>query len=146
MQKFILPTADLVDRFKDYEYFLVFYEDGIRGLIRDLVQRQAGYLQYEQELTNTKELFDFVDRRIFLYDNSPEAICSQYNENINWNGILIVLIETLDTLIKETLLGFFNKSNYIICKHSYEWVGNDLVISFITKTNHVKKFNNRFIK
>jgi len=134
--KYILPTSDLVRQFKPHERLFNFYEDGIKGLIRDTILLSAAYRyhlfafsrynnsQYAPRPTIADGLLEKVLRD---YDNSLDAHLERFQQNTNSSYYVETVVKLIDHAVGEMMADIFQSTAYDVSKTDWQWHGSDLV-------------------
>lgn len=131
MLRVVLPTADIVREFRGYEPIFCFYEDGIRGVVRDSVLLSNGMYEHELDecISHQSSLIEtFINRVVEEYENS---IHRRYIENTyakNSPSITLELVVAqINSMVNTMTRALFMLRAYEICKSRWQWVGDDLI-------------------
>lgn len=133
----LLPTAPIIQEHKGFEAIFCFYEDGIKGLVRDLVVRLA-------ERPSTEEASRaFIDRVIYDYECSLHV---RYLENTYGAEYPQWVIETVIVWLEkeiDDMLAPFRIERFTITSRHILWIGNDLFtkIHFIKPSDDTYQFH-----
>lgn len=128
-----LPTRDIVRHFKDFERLFSFYEEGIKGLVRDTVLLSSAWVlgrnisiqPYSPHPVVADGLLEKVMRD---YASSSEAMMQRLSENTSAEAYVELVTEMIDRAVGEMMYTLFVSSVYDVSKTEYSWVGDDLVI------------------
>lgn len=123
MLKLLLPTSDIFLSHKHFEPLLYFYEDGVRGLVRDTV------LLSSQPLPGSEDVQALRERLVAEYDRCANA---RFLENSmrrhEYASFLVEMAaEEIDYRVAEMMWQFLRGRVYEVCKTRWKWVGADLV-------------------
>lgn len=132
MAKFILPTNDILRELEHLEHMFVFYEGGIRGVIKDTVLLSNAwelthYSSAKHDGIRPITAHGLVDKIIRDYENSPNAIFLHYSENTRGSVHVELASELIDNAVSDMMSLIFKHLVYDVCKTQWEWIGNDLL-------------------
>lgn len=129
IERLILPTGDLVRQFRDYERLFVFYQDGVKGIIRDTIvlSDDGSYLPKREQCASGNRFL--IERIVRLYENSAEALCAFHQENTTAVDSVEVAVTEIHTAVAEMLQWLLAKHEYYVCRHQHQWLGNDLLVT-----------------
>lgn len=113
VNKIILPTDDIVEELASVECLFVFYRNGIKGIIEDLM------------VDNNKNKIDEI---INCYNNTPLGRFYHFTDNAFNDFIIEIYLELIHTQLKNILRMIFYNTSYSIRNHNFKWVGNNIVI------------------
>lgn len=125
---FILPTAEIVTEFKHLEPVLCFYDDGLKGLIKEIVLRNTA-----ADLSGQKSQ-DLAQEIVSAYEHSMHV---RYMENTLRHADPSIYIELfvtqLDEILAELLTLLFAST---LRTHRWDyrgsrWIGNDLLVRLV---------------
>lgn len=117
----ILPTYAILSDFKESEGLFCFYDDGMKGIVRDLII----YGENGRSITDSTYITEKILRD---YNNSPEATISRFTDRIDMGTYVELITSLLDVAVGEMLDVLFCKLSYRISKTQYHWIGSDLLI------------------
>ena len=120
----ILPTADIVREFEDYESVFCFYDEGLRGVIKDIV------LYNTVTDTTGEQTSMLVQDVISVYEHSLYVRYLENTLSISQPEICIeMMVIQLESAVSKMLKALFVKElqRYRWDRSSYEWLGNDLI-------------------
>jgi hypothetical protein len=115
----ILPTADIVREYETAERTFSFYEDGLRGVIRDLIlysntgKGSGNYIQ---------------DKILREYSNTPEAVTSRIMENFMTEIYVETLVEVIFNSVSIMMQTLLPHVAHSISVTEHQWNCNDLII------------------
>lgn len=129
MEKHILPTAQAIVEFGLMEYVLEFYEDGVRGLVRDHVLLVTDLLAGAEDRETFFDEDPLKTKIISMYENSL-----QYRNDVAMGVANKRLAEALGA--SETvrhwaygmMYGIFPCDVLSVDVVRWRWLGNDLVV------------------
>lgn len=137
-ERFVLPTGKIIHTFNTFEPVFCFYEEGVRGLVRDTVLLNTGdpegraYVDSDEaRIKRGKLLFaeGLLERVIAQYENSLDL---RYLENTLGQycaeSIVRMMVEQIDLAVAQMLRDYFGGQVYQMCKSRWKWVGTDLLI------------------
>ena len=131
---YILPTYTIVAQFKEFENLFTFYDEGIKGVIRDAVILSAAYNLYDypeslyhppKERTN-----GLRDKVLADYDQSLEAKWSNFELSRYPNNTILIeiIVDKLEDAVEQMMRGIFRRDIYDVAPGGHKWIGNDLAI------------------
>ena len=115
----ILPTAEIVKEYEAAERTFSFYEDGLRGVIRDLIL----YSNAEKKSGNYIQ-----DKILREYSNTPEAVMSRIMENFVTEMYIELLVEVIFNSVSNMMQMLLPQTVYTISVIEHQWSCNDLII------------------
>lgn len=125
---FILPLAEFVTEFKHLEPVLCFYDNGLKGLIKEIVLRNtAADASGQRSEALVKEI-------VTSYEHSMHVRYMENTLKVTDPSIYIELfVIQLDELLAELLLLLFSQS---LQTHRWDyndsaWIGNDLLVRMV---------------
>lgn len=124
MRKFLLPTTELFFEFRHYEQVLLFHDEGVRGVIRDLVLLSTGIPNHDEEAQDLLK---------YLLEEYNRSIDLRYLENtLRYPNAVAVMVEIAVTEIHQAveamMAQYFRNLVYDICKARWQWLGADLIL------------------
>ncbi len=143
--RFILPTSEIIRTFKAKEELFEFYEEGIRGLVRDIVMRPRAFdtvqicdgVGYNKDAMILEEL---VAQVVSQYENSLHY---RYIENtrahIHPSCLVEVVVLCVEDAVSQMLRGFFAGFAYDVCKSNWQWLEDDLVVTITFQRDACEK-------
>lgn len=142
MSLVILPTTEIIQEVGQFDELFSFYDDGIRGVVRDNVLHsdlsEISELPVMRTPSNPYWIQKLNERIVFEYCNSPRALNLYYTENTCEDMYVELIAEWVNVLVFEMLKTLFVRSDLDILTRDWYWIGNDLVV----KINHNKATNN----
>lgn len=138
----ILPTSEIIRDLESFDEMFSFYDNGIRGIVRDnVLQSDLSHIS-EVPVLRTNAIPHWIqklnDRIVFEYTNSHQAIRQHYLENTSDTLYVELVAEYVNALVFEMLKTLFVQSHLDIQTTGWRWIGNDLLI----RVTHNKDFNN----
>lgn len=132
MAIYILPTNDIVKEFMDFESMFIFYEGGVKGIIKDTVllseaSQYGRYASFENKGVRKLMAKGLMDKILSDYSNSAEAVFLRYSENTSSSVQIELVTELIDNAVSDMMNCIFVRTVYDICKTRWEWIGNDLI-------------------
>lgn len=129
MLAIILPTTPIVKGFSQYENLFCFYDDGVKGVVKDhvLVSRSC-LVSFYEDIQKTDKSVRLMDEIIQKYETSLHR---QYMEN-TYNGckpihMLEDIINEIEREVNNMMYLYFFEHPYSI-ERGVKWVGDDLII------------------
>jgi hypothetical protein len=127
---FVLPTADIVREYQDFDPLFVFYEDGIRGVIRDSILLSEGWsvkpTRYREVQSWRDTRTRFLEKVLRDYSNSPEAVLTRLLENTSAEMYVELVTEDIMRRVMGMMHDVFRHLVYDVSKAEWKWIGNDL--------------------
>lgn len=131
MPKVVLPTADLLKDFAHLERMFDFYEDGLRGLVRDMVltadavDTPSSRVEdaFKQALQNT----GLIEKVMRDYAHSADARFNFLTGTGSEQIEVEIAVEHIYQIVLEMMAQLFRRAVYEICKQEWQWLGDDLV-------------------
>lgn len=126
MTTYLLPTADIVREFKQYDAVFYFYEEGIKGIVRDVVLFSTGN-DPEAGIDVKQMVMNRVNEEIDRHD------LIRYYENTHgsqWPTLVIeLIIEQIEQAVRVMLDSIFMQLFYEVSwkGDSYDWLGDDMM-------------------
>lgn len=117
----VLPTFELLKEFRESEQLFYFYDDGLRGVIRDIIIYGDGGKPINDETYVTEKI-------LREYNNTPEAVMSKFTDNVDSNVLIELIASLIDNAVGEMMGILFPGYSYSISKTDYRWLGDDLAI------------------
>lgn len=133
MPSVALPTAGIVHEYRDCEALFSFYEDGLKGLIRDMVlvsdSRPPMHKPTAEEIK--QEFLDsgLPERIMTQYAQSPDARFLAHTGNTTHEAFIEMAAEVIYQSVVEMMNSLFLRLVYEVRKQRWSWIGNDLVVS-----------------
>jgi hypothetical protein len=124
----ILPTAEIVTEFREYESTLFFFEDGLKGVVKDLV------------LSNTVSDPTGMALRMLtaqVVSNYENSLHVRYMENtlgtISPSIYIELIVEQLEIAVSAMLRQILRDMlpTYRWDHRQHRWLGNDLIANLI---------------
>lgn len=115
----ILPTADIVREYRDFERLFCFYRNGLKGVIEDIVLFSS-----PEEEAATKYILEKI---VAEYSHTPESILSKMMEKDTDTYVELITV-ALDDSINDMMRTLFPKIKYIIAHMECRWYCDDLII------------------
>lgn len=116
----ILPTADIVQDCQEFEPVFCFYNNGIKGLVRDIVDLAASP-HYDDEIAAFKDMvmseYDQSINRRYL-ENTHQGMAQDF--------MIEMVIEQIAHGVQELFQQFFKQMIYRV-DNTEKWLGNDLL-------------------
>jgi hypothetical protein len=133
MPKVVLPTAEILKTFKDFEHLFDFYEDGLKGVVRDMVftadtfQAQPDRVRdaFKQALQNS----GLIEKIMRDYSMSPEAQFHFHVGSHTQESAVEIAAQCIYVVVLQTMSNLFMRAVYEISKQEWDWVGQDLIAS-----------------
>lgn len=136
MRRLIVPTSDLVREFWHCEPLLCFYDEGVRGLIRDTVLLNCGVPAGSFSLHRRRKeppLFSdgLLDHVLGEFERSLEV---RFLENTlpqraeSASFAVEAVVEAIDEAVARMMREFLLRDIYEICKTRWQWIGYDLLV------------------
>lgn len=137
---FLLPTAEIIWEHRQWEPLFCFYDEGVRGIVRDLVllqnhQRDDLPPVYEQLWAQVEDAYE-------------RSLNVRYLENTLGQITPLVYIETavaeLDAMVTAMLAVLFGRKTYRVAHDpvDYRWVGDDLLTAILfSRSVHVPRYS-----
>ena len=122
---YILPTAEIIYQFKEFEELLAFYPGGLRGIVRDCILRADSDLITECSNRITETVVEDV---VMEYENSADAVLQRFMENTSNATYVEVIAETIEIAIRDMLIPLFGLINYAVVPKTFQWKNDDIVI------------------
>lgn len=123
MRKFILPAGEIILSLRDFEPLLCFRDEGVRGVVRDLVllsscpkTREEEYAQY------FNELIDQYEQSVHLRWMENTFRHSEYA-----SYLVERLLDQADLAVYEMVRQYFTGLDYEVDRKDCEWLGLDLI-------------------
>lgn len=138
LQRMILPLADILDSYMQYDAIFCFYEGGIRGLIKDAVyesslrdessELRAHYRQYRNVDPLVEYALDkfFDNLELVSRSNAVYAELSRDNEMV-----IRFVTEAIVLDIWEVMRVFVGPVEYTVVDHSLKWFHRDMLATLI---------------
>ena len=134
----ILPTAEIITRFKGFEELFGFYDDGLKGVIRDTILTSQAYdLVKRRYPTGHKNkciimASGLMDKILRDYHNSADAMFLHRIENTNAATYVEEAAILIDQAVHEMMRVLFAKIVYDMCMDGSVWLGDDLMTKVYT--------------
>lgn len=125
MALYVLPTGEIIREFKNFEEMFSFYEEGIKGVVRDMVLLSDDITPGDPKSSTTQGLLDKILRE---YMNSPEAVIQHLLENTSAANFVEFISEALKMMVQDMMRRLFTNALYEISKTEWQWIASDLVI------------------
>lgn len=124
--RIVLPTFGLYAAHLDKEPLFSFREEGVLGVIRDLVLLSGGP---ESRGHRFSAYEDFVQQLLFEYENNVELrLCENSLRKSDYSGFALELsCEQLEVAVQEMMRLMFRDVLFDICKTRWQWLGADLL-------------------
>ena len=131
-RKFILPIADLVDEYAQYDGVFSFYEGGIRGLIRDAVfessRREGAPLLLEHYHRNVDPMVEYTLDKFYdnieIEERCNAAFVEFYKET---EPVVRAVTEAVTAEIWNFMQNFLGTTEFVI-RDTVRWMDRDLVV------------------
>lgn len=127
----VLPTAGIVSEHKSFEALFSFYEEGLHGLIRDMVMLSDQNPPKSKRTCEAikRELHDsgLFDKIMRDYSHSPEACFLRHAGDLNHEQFVEVAVEVIYQSVVEMMNTLFLRTVYEVCKQRWGWIGDDLI-------------------
>ena len=139
LARFILPTAEIVRNFKEYEPLFSFYDEGLRGLVRDMVMLSDMHAAPEETRSTgfKRELGSdgLLEKVLRDYGHSLDAMFAHHIGVPNKAPFVGALVELIYQHVVEMMSAYFRREPYEVCKQQWEWLGSDVIvgISFLER-------------
>lgn len=126
-----LPTTDIVRNFREFERLFTFYEEGIKGVVKDTVLLSSAWI-----LSRTSNMQPharpiiadgLLDKIMRDYANSGEALMQRLSENTSSESYIELIAELIDRAVGEMMYALFLSTVYDVSKTEWRWIGDDLV-------------------
>lgn len=135
MAKVILPTSELLSFLTTFQELFSFYEDGLRGLVRDCVLLSDSVTQYDRlsirEFSPAQIDPDFAKKVMREYEESPSAMFLRMTENTNSYHAAEMALEYIHDAVVDMVKSTFGPAVFDISKGWHHWHCNDLVIEVV---------------
>lgn len=135
----ILPTAEIITRFKGFEELFCFYDDGLKGIVRDSVLTSQAYdlvERYHKPKGHRSkciiEVSGLLDKILRDYHNSADAMFLFRIENTNAATYVEEAAIQIDTAVNEMMRVLFARIVYDMNMDGYTWLGDDLMTTVRT--------------
>lgn len=128
MIKILLPTAEIIRDHGRHEGFFNFYEEGLRGVVRDMVLMSDDSIfstSIPQRQLNVSE--GLIQKILREYQNSPEAVMQRYLENTTYESYVELIAEMIADSVHDMMRSIFVSAVYDVSKTEWDWLGNDLI-------------------
>lgn len=136
MRKLIVPTSDLVREFWHCEPLLCFYNEGVRGLIRDTVLLSSSVPADSYSLHRRRK-----DAPLFS-DGLLDHVMGEFERSLDLRFLENMLprraesacfaveaaVEAIDEAVARMMRQFMQREVYEICKTRWKWIGYDLLV------------------
>lgn len=132
MAIYILPTGNVFNMCERYENLFSFYDNGLQGLIKDVVLVVDGI----PRKTGRKEcphVSDLKNKILSNYQNSSLGVMAYITENTSHDAYLDIAIDDVMEMINEMLFDHFRGKYLRICNENIKWLQKDLMIDLITR-------------
>ena len=134
MSQVILPTTEIIREVWRFDELFSFYDDGIRGVVRDnVLHSDLTVISEISELPVMKTSYWSIqklnERIVFEYRNSPRTLNLFYNENTCGDTYVELIAEWVSVMVFEMLKTLFVRSDLDIMTRDWYWIGNDLVVT-----------------
>jgi hypothetical protein len=117
----VLPTRDLLREYHEYNDTFYFYDNGIKGIIKDI-------------LINDLEIDDVINLIISKYSNTVDARVQLINDlnngfcyNTRESGMEDI-IKNITNSVMFMMKGIFQNRHYNVSRYNVRWIESDLVI------------------
>lgn len=135
MLKLILPTTEIYRAHRHYEPILCFYEDGVRGLIRDtvLLCNPTPTLKQDED-ERSDDLRALLDKVLGEYESSVDrAMLENMFRRQDYASWLVEMCvcsieEQVNRLMREFMQVFLRDDAFELCKSRCSWLGADLLV------------------
>jgi hypothetical protein len=139
--QFILPTGDIVREFQRDDWLFGFYDDGIKGLVRDVVLLQGDHNTRHAAFRDPEDavLLALLENVIQQYENSLEyRFLENTLRHCHPTFMVEMVVLGVDHAVSRMMREFFAGRPYDVCKSRWQWLGNDLIttISFMDVPCH----------
>lgn len=128
----VLPTSTLVDALAAEQGYFEFYQEGVRGVIKDMVLNAdlSKLPSYENcggfvSSVLTKEISESI---LNQYWNSPYAVRLFVDGRTDDSAIISIILDYLDECLAEMFRISLKHVDKEISNKYSSWVGNNLVI------------------
>lgn len=137
---YVLPTASIVREFREYNRLFSFYEDDIKGIIRDTILvssawMQKDYSRYHHEIHRPLMADDLMEKIIRDYHNSGEALMQRLSENTSSETYIQRIVEQINRQVGDMMMTLFLNYVYDVSKTEWQWIGDDLVVKITIYRN-----------
>ncbi len=132
-RRFILPIADLVDEYAQYDGIFSFYDDGIRGLIRDAVfesslRQDVPLLLEHHHQRHQRNVDPLVEYTLDRFYNNLEAEerCNAFSDFFReTEPVVRAVTEAVTFEIWHFMCTFLGTTNFVV-RDSVSWIDRDL--------------------
>jgi len=124
----ILPTTEIIQAHRRSNWLLGFYDEGIKGLVRDTVLHQSHHnAPFFCEAGGEVTLLEDVVRQ---YENSMEYrfIENTLNHCYPTSQVEMVVTSVADD-VAQMMRDFFAGHAYDVCKSRWQWLEDDLIVT-----------------
>lgn len=123
MRKFILPTAEIFFEFRHFEPILYFRDEGLRGVIRDLVLLPSCPKTREEEFEQFRSsVLEEYDRSVDV--RTMENMFSR-REYASW--LVELMLDMADLAVFQMISQYFDGLDYEVDRKDCQWLGVDLI-------------------
>jgi len=116
---FILPTKDILRLFQKYDELFMFYNDGVKGVIRDTILSRV---------STNRGLDDVLNKIRIDYLNSVDAVMEYLTEYEFRSECIDLAVELITIAINEMMIDLFKSRNSSIIISYWKWFGDDFII------------------
>ena len=130
MSKFtILPISEALKEFQLMEFSLVFYDEGLRGLIRDHVLVSNARMSDIDFYATTDDADPLEKKVVDQYHNSSyyRHDVEMGNDNLTLNAALMAS-KRIRKWVNGMMYAAFVHDVYSVHEQHYRWFGNDLIV------------------
>lgn len=134
MAKVILPTSEVLGFLSHFQELFSFYEDGLRGLVRDCVLLSDGVGSQRvsmREFGSSVIDPDFASKVMREYAQSPSAMFLSVINNSGAYHSAEMALEYVHDLVIDMVKATFGPAVYDISKTWHHWHSDDLVIEVV---------------
>ena len=136
--RFILPTAEIIRDNRRNDWLLEFYDEGIKGLVRDTVLNQRA---------EDAPVFCDAGGEVALL----ETVIQQYESSLQYRFLENTLAHCYPTSrvemavigvaedVAQMMRGFFAGYAYDVCKSNWQWLEDDLIVTITFQRDACKK-------
>jgi len=132
MNLYILPTRDLLRLFSSYENLFWFYNDGVKGVIRDIILfSNAWELKHYSPIKDCKKPITaqlIFDKIVQEYSNSPDGRMNGITGNLIDSECVEIAAELIDNAVSDMMFVLFSSLIYDVSKTNWKWFGDDIIV------------------
>lgn len=139
--RFILPTSDIIREFRQEDWLFGFYDEGVKGLVRDTVlAHQAHRTEVVCDGSGDSVQARLLEHVIRQYENSLEF---RFLENTLGHchpaSMVEMVVLCIDHAVSVMMREFFAGLTYDVCKSHWQWLENDLIVNLLLKDQPCKR-------